>query len=213
MTSDPHVPATYDQVAGAYAAEFPGTEPEALIDLAVLDQMVSMLPASPRVLDAGCGTGRIAHYLARRGCAVRGIDVSPGMLAMSRRDHPEIPVAVGSITQLPILGASVEAVVFWYSIIHLPDRLLPRVFAEAARVLGPGGLVALGFQSGDEVREIGAGFRRLGHDVHLDRYHRELSVVLAVAAAHGLFPLVQVVREPLPGERDPQAFAILSRQA
>lgn len=98
---------------------------------------------------------------------------------------------------------------YWYSTIHVPDESLPRVFSEAARVLRPGGLAVVGFHAGDEVRDIGPGFRQLGHDLRLDRYHRHLDVVLAVAMAHGLVPLVKVTREPLGDERDPQASAIL----
>lgn len=209
VNSDSGVSVVYDQLAVDYAAYFPGTEPEAPIDLAVLDQLVALLGGSTQVLDAGCGTGRISRYLADRGCAVRGLDISPGMLAMTRRDHPDIDTRVGSLTALPYDDASFDALVYWYSIIHLPDEALPRVFSEAARALRPGGLAVLAFQAGDEVRDVGERLRPLGHDVQLYRYHRQLDVVLAVAAAHGLFPLVQVTREPFGDERDPQASAIL----
>jgi predicted TPR repeat methyltransferase len=42
-----------------------------------------------RVLDAGCGAGRMSRYLADRGCLVEGVDLSSGMVAMARRDHPD----------------------------------------------------------------------------------------------------------------------------
>lgn len=211
MTRNDHagVGAAYDRLAEDYAAHFPGTGPEAPIDLAVLDQLVALLGRSPVVLDAGCGTGRISRYLADRGCAVRGVDLSGGMLRMAQRDHPDIATTVGSITDLPYDDLSFDALVYWYSIIHLPDEALPRVFSEAARVLRPGGLAVVAFQAGDGVRDIGAGLHPLGHGVRLDRYHRQLDVVLAIAAAHGLFPLLQLTREPIGDEQDPQSSTIL----
>lgn len=82
--NDP-IRAAYDANAEAYAAAFPGTEPEQDLDLAVIDHFVGLLGEHPEVLDAGCGTGRMGRYLADRGCRVRGIDLSPGMLAIARR--------------------------------------------------------------------------------------------------------------------------------
>lgn len=59
-----------------YAAQFSGTEPEAPLDLAMVDTFVPAMTEDggsddpPRVLDAGCGTGRMSRYLADRGCMV-----------------------------------------------------------------------------------------------------------------------------------------------
>jgi ubiquinone/menaquinone biosynthesis C-methylase UbiE len=47
-------------------------------------------PRPRRVLDAGCGTGRVAIELARRGLEVVGADVDAGMLAVARRAAPEL---------------------------------------------------------------------------------------------------------------------------
>ena len=51
----------------------------------------SLLPSGARVLDLGCGIGRIAAALVARGCSVLGLDVSPGMVAEARRRHPATP--------------------------------------------------------------------------------------------------------------------------
>lgn len=205
---------TYDIVAEDYAASFPGTEPEAPIDLAVLNQFVAVLDTPrPRVLDAGCGTGRISRYLADRGCVLVGVDLSPGMVAMARRDHPDIPTCIGSITDLPYDDAAFDGGVYWYSMIHVDDQLLPQVFAEAARVVRPQGQIIIAFQAGDGVRDAGEAYRERGHDVRLTRYPRRLEPVLVIAAAQGLVPVLKMVREPLAEEREPQAFAILTKMA
>src|SRR6185295_3098590 len=62
------------------------------------------LPGS-EILDAGCGTGRYAIELARRGYVVHGIDLSPDLIEVARRSNEDVPrgvsFAVGDIAHLP----------------------------------------------------------------------------------------------------------------
>jgi SAM-dependent methyltransferase len=53
-----------------------------------------------RVLDAGCGTGRVAIELANRGFSVVGVDVDPGMLSAARTKRPELPWVEADLTDL-----------------------------------------------------------------------------------------------------------------
>jgi SAM-dependent methyltransferase len=209
---DARVVAAYDAVAADYAQHFPGTEPEAALDLAMLDHLVSLLGPDPRVLDAGCGTGRMSRYLADRGCRVSGLDRSPGMLAAARRAHPDLPTVVGSITDLPYADGSFDAAVYWYSTIHSADVLLPRIAAEAARVVRGGGPVLVAFQVGAGSREVGRGYRALGHDVRMTRFHRPLGQWATVVTDAGLVELARLERAPL-GEEDPQGFLLARRPA
>ncbi len=80
MSDTDDVRAAYDAMAQAYAAAYPTTEPESAPELAMVDHLVELLGPGARVLDAGCGTGRMSRYLADRGAVVEGVDVSPGML-------------------------------------------------------------------------------------------------------------------------------------
>lgn len=203
---------TYDAVAVDYATRFPTTEPEDVLDLAMIDHFVGRLGPTPSVLDAGCGTGRISRYLADRGCRVTGLDLSPGMVAVARRDHPDLAFAVGSIVDLPYADASVDAAMYWYSVIHSPDALLPRILAEAARVVRPGGHLLLAFQVGAGSRDVANGYRTLGHDVSLTRFHRTLAQMRDALAAGGFETLVHLSREPVEGEKDPQGFLIATRR-
>lgn len=204
------VRAAYDAIAEDYAATFPSTEPELPVDLAMLDHLVGRVVAGggAHVLDAGCGTGRIARYLVDRGLSVVGVDLSPGMLAMARRDHPDLELHEGSHTALPLADGSVDGVVFWYSLIHLSDEELPVALAEAVRVLRPGGHVLLAFQKGEGTYDVGAGLRERGHDVSLVRWHRGPKQVLDALADAGFVKEARLVREPVGRERHGQAFLL-----
>lgn len=202
---------TYDMVAEEYASRFPGTEPEQAVDLSMIDHLLSQLALpSPDVLDAGCGTGRMSRYLADRGCLVHGVDVSPAMIGMARRDHADIDTRVASITKLPFADARFDGILYWYSIIHVTDADVAAAFREARRVLRPNGVVLVAFQAGEGVRDVAAGLRQLGYDVTLTRFHRTPDQVSALLAAAGFTAAARLVRGPLAGEKDGQAF-ILAR--
>jgi 2-polyprenyl-3-methyl-5-hydroxy-6-metoxy-1,4-benzoquinol methylase len=49
--------------------------------------------------DVGCGTGRITAHLRQLGVDVFGIDLSPGMIEVARRDHPGLRFDLGSMTE------------------------------------------------------------------------------------------------------------------
>jgi SAM-dependent methyltransferase len=88
-------------------------------------------------LDAACGTGRFAEFLARQGHQVIGIDSSEDMLAHARRRVPDGEFRVGELDQLPLPADSVDVITCGLALVHVP-RLEP-VLAEFARVLRPGG--------------------------------------------------------------------------
>ena len=209
------VRAAYDAIAEDYAAVYPATEPEAAVDLAMVDHFVGLLEehGGMRVLDAGCGTGRMARYLTDRGCVVTGVDLSPGMLAMARRDHPDLVVREASITDLPFEGDTFDGVLLWYSLIHLTSDELPVALSEARRVVAPGGLVLVAFQVGDGAWDVGPGLRDRGHDVTLVRHQRGTKEMLDALAAAGLVKEARLVRRPLGREQHPQAVLMARRPA
>jgi len=92
------------------------------------------------VLDLGCGTGDLSHALSARARVV-GLDVSARMLAAAARRWPGVPLVQGSAFQLPFRDGSFDAVASAFVLRNLND--IPAAFAELARVVAPGGRVAL----------------------------------------------------------------------
>lgn len=99
-----------------------------------------------RVLDVGCGDGDLAVELARRGATVVGLDASPAMIAAARARAKQaaMPVtfATGTAEALPFAPGSFDIVVAVTILCFVADGA--PAFAEAARVLRPGGALVIG---------------------------------------------------------------------
>lgn len=94
-----------------------------------------------RALDAACGTGRHARYLAERGHTVVGIDATEEMLAVAREKAPSVTFRAGRLEHLDLPDASFDLAVCSLALTHLP--VLDSAIAELARVLAPGGRLVL----------------------------------------------------------------------
>lgn len=201
--------AAYDTVAEDYAELLRGSLADSPFERDALDLFARVVerPGGGRVADVGCGTGRLTGHLVGPGLDLVGVDLSPGMVAVARREHPEVPFAVGSVTGLPLATSSLAGALAWYSLIHTPTERLTAAFEELRRVLRPGGHLLTGFQVGDEVRR---GRRHLyGHDVALDSYRRPPDLVARCAAAAGFTEVARTVSPPEPPYDCPQAHLLL----
>lgn len=106
------------------------------------------------VLDGGCGTGRVAIELARRGLEVVGVDVDPVMLDVARRKAPELEWVLGDLatTTLDDAGAGRRrfdaALLAGNVLLFVAPGSEAAVVANLAAHLGPGGRLVAGFQLG-----------------------------------------------------------------
>lgn len=149
----------FDRIVAALAAE--GTAADALTHEALkpvdefhigglqatealLDQL--RIDGSTRVLDIGAGIGGAArHIAARYGAPVTGVDLTPEFVETARRLTDLVGLQadfrVGSALDLPFDAAAFDLATLFHVGMNLPDK--PRLFAEAARVLRPGGVFAV----------------------------------------------------------------------
>ncbi|WP_440069763.1 class I SAM-dependent methyltransferase [Streptosporangium sp. OZ121] len=125
---------TYWDTAGA---EKTFTHPVDLGWLATVDR-------EARILDYGCGYGRVMAELSRQGFSdVSGVDPSSALIARGRRSHPDLRLAVlESPPSLPCPPTSFDVVLLFAVLTCVPDDGAQRaLIAELARVLAPGGLL------------------------------------------------------------------------
>src|SRR5690242_6259197 len=132
---------SFDRVAEEYERLRPDY-PDAVLELVPL-------PRAATVLDVGAGTGKLTRVLARRYARVIAVEPLDGMRSVLERVLPGVEAHPGSAEAVPLEDASVDGVFagqafHWFD--H--DRALP----ELARVLRPGGVLALVWNSGDESR-------------------------------------------------------------
>ncbi|MBM3222689.1 MAG: class I SAM-dependent methyltransferase [Candidatus Tectomicrobia bacterium] len=106
------------------------------------------------VLDAGCGTGRVAIELARRGFDTVGVDLDATMLEVARRKAPHLPWYVGDLTTIELMTSASPAQQRHFDVIVLAGNVMiflapgseATVIANLARFLAPGGALVAGFQ-------------------------------------------------------------------
>jgi SAM-dependent methyltransferase len=97
------------------------------------------------VLDAGCGTGRVAIELARHGIEVVGVDIDESMLATARRLAPQIEWVRSDLSELE-LGRTFELVVMAGNVpLFTPPGTEAALIAGVGRHVAPGGRLVSGF--------------------------------------------------------------------
>lgn len=134
----------YDRISGAYDAISNSGEHDARV------KGIEMLALQPgeAVLDIGFGTGsaisEMAPYLGD-GDTICGIDISPGMKEVAEKKMAEkgvkqtVKLSVGDARKLPYEDGSFDAVYMSFTLELFPAEDIPKVLAEAKRVLKPGG--------------------------------------------------------------------------
>jgi ubiquinone/menaquinone biosynthesis C-methylase UbiE len=105
----------------------------------LVDAFVRLSGLSPgaRVADLGCGSGTFSSLLARAGYVCTGLDISPKLIGLGRREHPGIEFVEGDVEHLPFPDASFDGVLLGGVVHHIPDPAL--CAAEVFRVLRPDG--------------------------------------------------------------------------
>lgn len=140
--------AEYDASYTARAASGINVHGEADLLCALLHttEHQSITDTPVRVLDAGCGTGRIAIELARRGLAVVGVDLDVVMLAQARANAPHLDWRLGDLASIA-LDYPFDAVLLAGNVmVYLTPGTEAATIANMARHLKPDGLVVAAFE-------------------------------------------------------------------
>jgi AcrR family transcriptional regulator/SAM-dependent methyltransferase len=126
---------------------------------ATLDELLALAAPEPdeRWLDAACGPGVVSRALAPRVRAVHGVDATPAMVEVARREAAGLgnaTFAVGDATALALPDGSFDAALTRFAIHHVP--VPARLFEELARVVRPGGKVVMADHLADADAEAAA---------------------------------------------------------
>lgn len=136
------------------------------------------LPRGARVLDLACGTGDFCRELTQRDLVPIGVDFSWGMLAAARTDAPLVQ---GDALCLPVPARSVDGVTCGFALRNFVE--LEPFFSELARVVRPGGRIAL-----LEVAEPPNPILRTGHRAYFGKVVPVIGKLLSDGAAYRYLP-------------------------
>lgn len=199
----------HDALADFYVGHLAGWLEDMPVERSVLSLFGELTLAAglgADVADVGSGTGRLAPYLMGLGLRPHGVDLSPEMVRVARRDHPDATFDVGDLRALPFADASLAGVVCWYSLIFLAPADRPAAFRELARVVQPGGYLVTAWKPGDgTLRRIGASA------VEFDRYWLSVDEMESRLAGAGFTTVFQGGRPADERETAPQSYLIVQR--
>ena len=146
--------------ADAYDALYADKDYEAECDL-IESLAVQYGIGAETVLDLGCGTGRHATILARRGREVTGVDVSAEMLALARRraadaEVAELDLRVGDVRTVRV-GRRYDVVLLMFAVLgyQLTDEDVAATLETVAIHLQPGGVLVFDVWHGPAVEAVG----------------------------------------------------------
>ena len=116
----------------------------------------AMLPRHGRILDAGCGPGRVSDVLHRAGHTVVGVDVDPELIAAAEHDYPGPAYYVGDLSTLDLTQHGVTepfdgAVLAGNVMVFIAPDTEVDVLRRVAAHVKPGGFIAVGFHTNREL--------------------------------------------------------------
>jgi SAM-dependent methyltransferase len=183
--------AAYDNIGDRYDEAFPHKDGQ----LRSGEWLLERLPPRAHVLDIGCGTGLpTLRQLVDGGCQVTGLDLSPTMCDLARRNVPEARIIQAALLDAPDAIASAnsvvagadsavagadsavqdperfDAVVAFFSLLHLPRARMSKALAMVRRMLKPGGWFALAMVEADVDDQV---ISFLGQQIRVTGYLRD----------------------------------------
>lgn len=111
------------------------------------------LPRTGRILEAGCGTGRVVRYLHDRGYDIEGVELNAAIVAQVKAAQPDLKILVGDVAQLPRPDGYYAGLVSYGTIEHFIAGV-EAPLQEHYRVLAPGGIAVITVPSYNGLRRL-----------------------------------------------------------
>ncbi|MEV5888389.1 class I SAM-dependent methyltransferase [Nonomuraea fuscirosea] len=199
----------YDAVAQLYADLVRDSLDRLPLDRAIVAVFAELVRnEGPRpVVEAGCGPGYMTAHLRDLGLDAFGIDLSPALLDIARKDYPDLRFELGSMDAIDVADSELGGLLSWYSAIHVPPPEMPAYFAEFRRVLAPGGHLLIGFFESE-----GGPVEEFDHKV-TSAYRWPIDELAELAGKEEFVEVGRMLREPLEDERFRRGHLLMRRQA
>ena len=142
---------SYDVVAQKYHDLFKDELTYKLFDRKLLETFARNFNFRSKIYDMGCGpSGHIGKFLFDHGYDVTGVDISLNCVSIASEYNPGMKFGQMDMSKLDIEDESIDGIIAYYSIIHIPKQYVSIYFKEFQRVLAKGGKLLVSVKSGNE---------------------------------------------------------------
>lgn len=139
----------YDKAHEEYLSEYRDELIKKPYDKEFLERFIKQIPVSGELLDIGCcSTAQQARFFQANGLNVKSIDLSGKCIKTAKQNFAGIDFIKMDMTEMDFASKSFDAINAFYSIIHIPNEKLDRLFFDFNRILRINGKIAITVHSG-----------------------------------------------------------------
>jgi SAM-dependent methyltransferase len=134
---------SYQATAEAYTSKVSHLAP-----IESIEKFIALLPLNAKIIDIGCGSGRDAKIFSEHGLQVCGIDFSPNLIEIAKKQAPCAEFHVMDIEEMTFPSLSFDGAWAGASLLHLPKKIFPGVLRKIYSLLKANGYLYLTVKKG-----------------------------------------------------------------